>query len=98
MRDGAPAHFSRAMRDVLSNICHDRWIGTGGPIAWPPRLPDLNPLDFYVWRHLKTFVSAAPVDKEGPLHHRSVDACQTNRNYPRIFERMRRSMMRRVEA
>jgi hypothetical protein len=36
MHDGAPAHFSRAVRDVLSNTYHDTWIGKGGPTAWPP--------------------------------------------------------------
>jgi hypothetical protein len=24
-----------------------RWIGRGGPIAWPPRSPDLTPLDIF---------------------------------------------------
>jgi hypothetical protein len=47
--------------------------------------------------HLKTLVYAAPVDNEEALHHRIVDACYTIRNYPSI-ERMRRSVMRRVEA
>jgi hypothetical protein len=46
----------------------------------------------------KTFVYAAPVYKEEALHHLIVDACQTIRNYPGIFERMRRSMTRRSEA
>jgi hypothetical protein len=46
----------------------------------------------------KSFVYGAPVDNEEALHHRTVDACQTIRNYPGIFERMRWSMMRRVEA
>jgi hypothetical protein len=46
----------------------------------------------------KSLVYAAPVDNEDALHHRIVDACQTIRNYPGIFERMRRSMLRRVEA
>jgi hypothetical protein len=46
----------------------------------------------------KTIVYAAPVDNEEALHHRIVDACQTIRNYPGIFERMRRPMMRCVEA
>jgi hypothetical protein len=46
MHDGVPAHFSRAARDVPNNNHHDRWIGRGGPTAWPPRSPDLNPLDF----------------------------------------------------
>jgi hypothetical protein len=31
--DGVPEHFSRAMRDVLNNAYHDKWIGRGGPIA-----------------------------------------------------------------
>jgi hypothetical protein len=92
--DGAPAHFSRAVRDVLNNTYQDRWIGRGGHTAWPPRSPDLNPLNFYLWGHLKTLVSAAPVDNEVAL----VDACQTIRNYPGSFERMQRTMMRRVEA
>jgi hypothetical protein len=32
MRDCAPAHFIRAMRDILSNTDHERWIGRGGPL------------------------------------------------------------------
>jgi hypothetical protein len=77
MHAGAPAHFSRAVRDVLNTTYHDRWIGRGGPTVWPPRSPDLNPLDFYLQGHLKTLVYAGPVDKEDALHHRIVDACQT---------------------
>jgi hypothetical protein len=49
MRDGAPAHFSRAVRDVLNNIFHERRIGRGGPATCPSRSPDLNPLEFYLW-------------------------------------------------
>jgi hypothetical protein len=36
LHDGASAHFSRAVRDVLNNPYHDRCIGTWGPTAWPP--------------------------------------------------------------
>jgi hypothetical protein len=57
----------------------------------------LNPLDFYLWIHLKTLVYAAPVNNEEAVH-RTVDACQTIRNCPVISERMLRSMMRRVEG
>jgi hypothetical protein len=81
-----------------SNTYHYRWIGRGGPTAWPPRSPDLNPLDLYLWGHLETLVYAAPVDNEEAFHHRIVDACHSIRNYPGFFERMRQSMMRRVEA
>jgi hypothetical protein len=98
MHDGAPTHFSRAVRDVLNNTYHDRWVGRGEPTAWPPRPPDLNPLDFYLLGHQKSLVYAALLDKEEALHHCIVDACQTIRSYPGIFELMRRSMMRRVDA
>jgi hypothetical protein len=33
MHVGAPAHFSRAVRDVLSNARHERWASRGGPTA-----------------------------------------------------------------
>jgi hypothetical protein len=47
MYEGAAEHISRAVRDVLSNTYHDRWIGRGGPTAWPPRSPGWNPMDFF---------------------------------------------------
>lgn len=28
-------------------------ISLGGDIKWPPRSPDLSPLDFYLWGYLK---------------------------------------------
>jgi hypothetical protein len=46
----------------------------------------------------KSLVYVAPVDNEKAFHHRIVDVCQTIRNFSGVFERMRRSMMRRVEA
>lgn len=40
--DGAPcAH--------LTGIYEDRWIGRGGPIAWPAHSPNLTLLNFHVW-------------------------------------------------
>jgi hypothetical protein len=42
MQDAAPAHFNRAVRDVLTNTYHDRWIGSEGLTAWPPRSPGVN--------------------------------------------------------
>jgi hypothetical protein len=91
MHDGVPAHFSRAVRDNLNNSYHDWWIGTGGLTACPPLSPDLNSLNFYLLGYLNT--SSASVGNEEALHRRTVDACHTIRNYPGIFERMRRSMM-----
>lgn len=54
-------------------------------------LSRLNPLDLYLWGHLKTLLCAAPVDMEEALLHRIVDACQTIRIYPSNFEQMQQS-------
>ncbi|PNF30260.1 hypothetical protein B7P43_G01232 [Cryptotermes secundus] len=49
---GAPAHFSIVSRDYLDAAFHGCWIGRGGPEPWPPRTPDLTPLDYFVWGHV----------------------------------------------
>lgn len=54
--DGCPAHYRRGVREWLDNEYPNRWIGRGGPIPWPARSPDLTPMDFYVWGHMKTLV------------------------------------------
>lgn len=47
LHDGAPPYFRLAVRQHLHNVYGLRWIGRGGPVLWPPRSPDLNPLDFF---------------------------------------------------
>ncbi|PNF44007.1 hypothetical protein B7P43_G17057 [Cryptotermes secundus] len=44
--DVAPAHCTNGVSGFLDEIFGNRWIGRGGPIAWPPRSSELNPLDF----------------------------------------------------
>lgn len=55
-QDGAPPHYARIVRDYLDTIFLNRWIGRRGFIEWPPRSPDLAPLDFYFWGYLKSKV------------------------------------------
>lgn len=38
--DGAPPHFEIHVRQYLNEKFGERWIGRGGPVAWPPRSPD----------------------------------------------------------
>ena len=55
--DGAPPHYSLAVRNyLLSLFPSDRIIGRGFSHCWPPRSPDLNPLDFYLWSVVKSRV------------------------------------------
>jgi hypothetical protein len=60
-QDGAPPHFSSDVRQFLDNHFSDRWIGRGGPILWAPRSPDLTPLDFFLWGHVKNNVYKSPI-------------------------------------
>ncbi|KAJ4450783.1 hypothetical protein ANN_02213 [Periplaneta americana] len=76
----------------------DRWIGRGGPIAWPPRSPDLNPLDFYLWGHLKSLVYSSPVPDLESLRNRIVECSEDIRNTPGVWDRVRRSMRHRCEV
>jgi hypothetical protein len=49
--DGAPTHFAHRVRSWLDNDFPDRWIGHGGPIAWPPHSPDLTPIFLFAGTH-----------------------------------------------
>ena len=55
-QDGAPAHNERRVVNRLNEIFPNHWIGTNGPVSWPARSPDLNPLDFFLWGYVKNSV------------------------------------------
>jgi len=61
--DSAPPHFLIAVQEFL-NVFLVECVRREGPTARPARSPDLNPLDFHPWRHLKSAVYATEV------HHR----------------------------
>ena len=46
-QDGAPPHWALVVRDSLNEKIPNSWIGRDGPTAWPPRSPDVTPLDFF---------------------------------------------------
>jgi len=52
-QDGAPAHFSVNVREILNQNFPKRLIGRGLDVKWPPRSPDLSPLDYWLWPLLK---------------------------------------------
>ena len=53
--------FLPAVREFLNSVFPALCVGRGGPTAWPARSSDLNPLDFYLWAHLKSTFWAAEV-------------------------------------
>ncbi|GFW14261.1 hypothetical protein TNCV_3548501 [Trichonephila clavipes] len=54
MKNAAPVPTSSEMRNIMRTpVCDHldraysgRWIGCADPVLWPPRSPDLTPLDF----------------------------------------------------
>ena len=81
MHDGAPAHFSGNVQRFLTENYPDRWIGRGqhAPIHWPPRSPDLNPCDFYIWGALKSKVYERRIDTVDELWTRIQNAANSLR-------------------
>jgi len=55
----------------------NRWIGSDGPTAWPPRSPDITPLDFFLWRYVKDKVFWTPVPDIRNLKARITDGIAT---------------------
>ncbi|KAJ8958843.1 hypothetical protein NQ318_019606 [Aromia moschata] len=66
MHDGAQPHFARIVREYLNEQLTGRCIGRGNdaPISWPPRSPDSNPCDFFIWGDLKQNVYSHVVIKQ----------------------------------
>lgn len=97
MQDGAPAHNAIIVREFLNNNYTNRWIGTYGPINWPPRSPDLNPLDFFLWGHLKTVVYADPPTNLQNLKEKITRACN-ELTEAQIAAATSREFLRRAES
>jgi hypothetical protein len=92
--DGAPAHFSNEVTRFLNDQFPAGWIGRGGPINWPARSPDLNPLDFYLWGHLKAMVYTERVNTIDELKDRILNCALLVT--PRILRRVQQNFVKRM--
>lgn len=72
--DGAPAHYFRNVREYLDDHFGGKWIGRGGPVRWPARSPDLTPIDFFLWGHIKNIVYRIPPTTADDMKIRIRDA------------------------
>ena len=66
--------------------------------AWPARPPDLYPLDFHLWGHLKSIVHATSIEHAEILRDRTEQGFRQIRETPGTIERVTRWMTRRVQA
>ena len=53
----------------ITSILHNpnRWFGTGEPVPWPTRSPDLTHLDYFLWGSMKNMVYYTSVTSEEDL-------------------------------
>lgn len=75
-QDGAPPHFAVAVRQYLNERFPRHWIGRRGFIEWPPRSPDLSPLDYFLWGHLKSKIYATQPGNLEMLRQRIITECR----------------------
>jgi len=61
----------------LDTTFPNTWIGRDGPTPWPPRSPDITPLEFFLWGYAKDKVFSSPVPDITNLKARITDAFVT---------------------
>ena len=90
-QDGAPPHWGLIVRDFLNETLPNRWIGRSGPTPWPPRSPDITPLDFFLWGYVKDRVYRTPVRDVETLQSRIIEVLAT------VNEEMLENTWREIE-
>lgn len=93
-QDGHPAHTSCLARNILYKKFPERWIGVHGPQEWPPRSPDLTPLDFVVWDFLRQKIYDTLPQNPEELKNKIRRACAEIT--PLILQKVRQNLMRRI--
>lgn len=75
--------------------CPGRWVSQLCPVLWPARLPDLNPLDFFIGDTLQVLFikdQSTIMDLRSRIHYAVVKI-----NLSGSERRLKRSFMRSVE-
>lgn len=85
--DGASPHYRVMVREFLNNNFPNHWIGRGGPIPWPSRSPDFNPVDYHIWGHLKAKVYSTTINNRDELLQKIHNACEEMKNNPDIIRK-----------
>lgn len=59
-QDGATSHTANDTKQILSKNFGERVISKGFTFEWPPRSPDLNGCDYWLWGYLKANAYSPP--------------------------------------
>jgi hypothetical protein len=87
-------HYTTQAQQVLDRRYPHSWIGCGGPINWPARSPDLTPLGYFLWGHVKNYVYREPVNSLEQLDDRLHEALA--RITPQMIQGAQVSLIRRA--
>ena len=92
--DGAPFHNALCSGQVMNEIFDEKCIGRGGPVAWPPRSPDLISPYYFLWGFLKERVMAVASTTSDDMKERIRRAC--TEITPQMLAEVRRSFHQRI--
>ena len=84
------------MTDRLTELFGGRVIALRQAVEWPPRSPDLTPLDFFLWGHLKAKVYVTPPANLEDLRRRITVRMEELRQDRGMVGRAVRNMLRRA--
>jgi hypothetical protein len=90
-QDVATPHTTQANLQYLSDFFGDRVISRGTNTPWPPRSPDLTPLDFSVFGYLKNEVYKRQMNNLNQLMEEITNCCRNinEQMLQNIFENKR---------
>jgi len=94
--DGAPSHYTRHVMQHLNDTFPNRWIGRGSTINWPPKSPDLIPLDFCLCSLMKSEVYRKTVDTPDELLVNMMDVIARIKECQDALRRTTRHVFTRV--
>jgi len=94
-QDSHPAHTSAVVRTILNHRFTNRWIDIHSELhEWPPRSPDLTPIDFFAWGFIRDEVYKTLLTN----HNNLIEKIQavTRQITPVILKKVRQNFMLRV--
>lgn len=94
--DGAPIHNSNEIKVFLNDTFRNKVIGPHFQCHWPPRSPDLTPLDFFFWGYLKSVVYQNRPFRDIQHLENTIRQCITNIS-PRFLKNAVRHVSKRTE-
>lgn len=96
-QDDASPHFARDVRQFLTNEYGEQWIGRKGPVPWPPRSPDLNPCNFFLWNELRRRVYENEVQSQDELKANIISAFDDLKSDHAMLKKMQKDIYKRAK-